>query len=55
MERIGEGYFVRITMPGGEAEAVYGFATQADAARWIRRGSQAWQYERKAPKAKIAN
>jgi hypothetical protein len=53
--RIGDGQFVRITMPSGEAETVYGFATEADAAKWIRNESQAWLYERKAPRAKLAN
>jgi hypothetical protein len=42
-------------LPSGQAEAVYGFATEADAAKWIRQESQDWLYERKAPKAKIAN
>jgi hypothetical protein len=42
-------------MPSGEAETVYGFATEADAAKWIRQESQAWLYERKASRAKIAN
>jgi hypothetical protein len=49
------GHIVRITMPSGEAETVYGFATEADAAKWIRQESQAWLYERKASRAKIAN
>ena len=52
--RIGEGHWVRITMPSGEAETVYGFATEAEAAKWIRQESQAWLYERRAPRAKIA-
>lgn len=43
------------SMPSGEAETVHGFATEADAAKWIRQESQAWLYERKAPMAKIAN
>jgi hypothetical protein len=51
----GGGHFVRITMPSREAKTVYGFATEADAARWIRQESQAWLYERKAPRAKLAN
>lgn len=34
--RIGGGYFVRVMLPTGEREAIYGFATKADAIRWIR-------------------
>jgi hypothetical protein len=42
-------------MPSGEVETVYGFATEAEAAKWIGQESQAWLYESKAPRAKIAN
>jgi hypothetical protein len=43
---------VRVTLPNGETETVYGFEVAADAAKWIRNESQAWLYERRAPRAK---
>ena len=44
--KIGEGYFVRVTFPTGETEALYGYATKADAIRWIRCDAVVWLYER---------
>jgi hypothetical protein len=44
--RIGSGWFVRVTFPNGETEAVYGdFATKADAIKWIRCEAVVWLYE----------
>ncbi len=53
--QIGDGHFVRITMLSGETETIYGFATEADAVKWIRQESHAWLYEGKAPRARIAH
>jgi IS1 family transposase len=44
--KIGEGHFVRVTFPNGEFETVYGFATKADAIKWIRCEAVVWLYER---------
>ena len=45
-ERIGHGYFVRATLTNGASDTVYGFATEEDAAKWIRNESVVWLYER---------
>jgi len=45
--RIGEGYFVRVTFPDGKTDAIYGFATRADAIKWIRREAIVWLYEQR--------
>lgn len=45
--KIGDGHFVRVTFPTGETEAIYGFATKADALRWIRCEAVVWLYERR--------
>lgn len=45
--KIGDGHFVRITFPKGETEAIYGFATKADAIKWIRCEAVIWLYERR--------
>jgi hypothetical protein len=42
--------FVRVTLPNGQSETVYGFSSEGEAARWIRNESQAWLYERRAPR-----
>ena len=39
--------FVRVTFPDGKTEAIYGFATKADAIRWIRCEAVVWLYERR--------
>jgi IS1 family transposase len=44
--KIGEGHFVRVTFSKGETEAIYGFATRADAVKWIRCEAIVWLYER---------
>jgi hypothetical protein len=46
-ERIGQGYFVRATLTNGATDTVYGFATEVDAAKWIRNESVVWLYERR--------
>jgi IS1 family transposase len=53
--RIGDGHFVRITMPNGEAETVYGFATEAEAAKWIRCEAVVWLYQREARARALKN
>jgi IS1 family transposase len=46
-ERIGQGYFVRATLTNGATDTIYGFATEADADKWIRNESVVWLYERR--------
>jgi IS1 family transposase len=50
-ERIGQGYFVRATLTNGSTDTVYSFATEADAAKWIKNESVVWLYERRKLKA----
>jgi len=45
--KIGEGYFVRVTLPSGKTENIYGFATEALAAKWIRCDAVVWLYEQR--------
>ena len=45
--RIGGGYFVRVSFPNGEIEAIYGFNTRVDAIKWIRCEAVVWLYQRK--------
>ena len=45
--RIGEGYFVRITFPDGKTDAIYGFGSRADAIKWIRCEAVVWLYEKR--------
>jgi hypothetical protein len=52
--RIGEGYFVRVTFPDGKTEAVYGFATRADAIKWVRCEAIVWLWEHQTKTAAIA-
>ena len=40
--KIGGGYYVRATLPNMIPEQIYGFATETDAARWIRNESAVW-------------
>lgn len=44
---IGDGHFVRATFPTGETEAIYGFATKADAIKWIRCEAVVWLYDQR--------
>lgn len=46
-ERIGEGYFIRATLANGTTDTVYGFATEAEAAKWVRNEAVVWLYERR--------
>lgn len=53
--RIGDGYFVRVTFPTGETEPIYGFATKADAIKWVRCEAVVWLYEkRNKPQKRMA-
>jgi IS1 family transposase len=54
-ERIGQGYFVRATLTNRSTDTVYGFATEADAAKWIRNESVVWLYERRTLKKAQSN
>ena len=49
-EWIGQGKFIRATLANGTTDTVYGFATEADAAKWIRSESVIWFYERRKKK-----
>lgn len=51
--RIGGGYYVRATFHDGVIERIEGFATEGDAARWIKNESMGWLYERRAQKQKL--
>lgn len=46
--KIGDGHFVRVTFATGETEAIYGFATKADAIKWIRCEAVVWLWEKRA-------
>jgi IS1 family transposase len=46
--RIGGGWFVRVTFPNGETDTIRNnFATRADAIKWIRCEAVVWLYERR--------
>lgn len=46
--RIGEGYYVTVTMPDREPERVTDtFKTEGEAWRWIRNESDAWLHKRR--------
>ncbi|MDR3420618.1 MAG: hypothetical protein P4L80_05140 [Xanthobacteraceae bacterium] len=46
--RIGDGYYVTVTMPGSEPEKITDtFATEGEAWRWIKNESIAWLHERR--------
>jgi hypothetical protein len=53
-ERIGQGYFVRATLPTGEFGTVHGFADKAAAAKWIRCEAAVWLFERRTKQAQRA-
>lgn len=44
--RIGGGYFVRATLPNGTVDRIEGFASEAEASRWIKNESVVWLHER---------
>lgn len=50
-ERIGQGYFIRATLANGATDTIYGFAAEAQAAKWIRNESVVWLYERRELRA----
>ena len=55
-ERIGQAYFVRATLTNGTTDTIYGFATEAQAAKWIRCEAVVWLYEKRTlPKKEAAN
>jgi hypothetical protein len=39
--------FVRVTLPDGKEETIYGFNTRADAVRWIRCDAVVWLWQRR--------
>ena len=44
----------RVTFPNGEFETIYGFATKADAIKWIRCEAVVWLYEQKEKQKVVA-
>jgi IS1 family transposase len=44
---IGESYYVRATLPDGTVDRIEGFATEGEAARWIKNESAAWLHRRR--------
>jgi hypothetical protein len=56
-QKIGGGYYVRATLPNAAPEPIYGFATEAEAARWISNESAAWLHARRqvGRKEEVAN
>jgi hypothetical protein len=51
MHRIDGKPFVRVTFPDGKEDTIYGFATRAEAIRWVRCEAVVWLYERKSKQA----
>jgi hypothetical protein len=45
-ERIGGGYWVRVTLPNSAPEQLSIFATEGEAVRWIKKESAAWLHSR---------
>jgi hypothetical protein len=46
--RIGDGWFVRVTFPNGEKDSIRNhFATREDAIRWIRCEAVVWLWQRR--------
>jgi len=52
-QKIGGGYFVRVTLPDTAPEQIFGFAAEGDAWRWIKNESAAWLYAR-AQRSRLA-
>ncbi len=46
-ERIGQQFFIRVTMPNGTTDTIHGFATEALASKWIRNDAVVWLWERR--------
>jgi len=42
---IGGGYYVRAPLPDGAADRIEGFATDAEAGRWIKNDSAMWLHQ----------
>jgi hypothetical protein len=40
--KIGTGWYLRLTLPGGRQSRIDGFKTQAEAQEWIKAKSTAW-------------
>ena len=45
--RIGDGYYVRATLPDGTVDRIEGFATEGEAVRWIKNESIVWLHARR--------
>jgi hypothetical protein len=45
--KIGGGFYVTATFPNGAPEQIQGFATEADAVRWIKNESALWLHQRR--------
>jgi IS1 family transposase len=52
-ERIGVEYFVRATLTNGATNTIHGFATEADAAKWIRCEAVVWLWRRREKQKQI--
>src|SRR5208282_4510140 len=48
--KIGGGYYVRATLPDGTVDRIEGFATEAEAGRWIKNQSSIWVHEKRETK-----
>ena len=46
-QKVGGGYFVRVTLPNSVPEQVFGFTTEDEAARWVRNELAAWLYQKR--------
>ena len=46
--KIGSDWFVRATLPNMAPEQIYGFASEGEAARWIKNESVVWLSDRRA-------
>lgn len=52
--RIGGGFFVRVTFPNGKTEAIYGFVTKADAVKWMRCEAIVWLWNKRKNEKQLA-
>ena len=50
-QKVGGGYYVRATLPNSVPEQIRTFATEGEAARWIKNESVVWVHARR----KVAN
>ena len=49
--KIGGGFYIRATLPDSAPEQIDGFASEAEANRWIRNESKVWLHERRCKAA----